>query len=67
MVMTSTTKIIIKATTNFHTVTAGLSGESITTIGPITCLCFGSAPDVATLRFVAQVLCCAEHPVWQLK
>jgi hypothetical protein len=66
--MISTTKIIT-TTTNFHTVMAGLSGESITTIGPITCFCFGSAPDsfVATLRFVILVLCCAERPVWQLK
>jgi hypothetical protein len=65
MMMTTTITTVI----NFHTVTAGLSGESITTIGPITCFCSGSAPDafVATLRFVPLVLCCAERPVWKLK
>jgi hypothetical protein len=50
-------------------VTAGLSGESVTTTGPITFFCFGSAPDAffATLCFVALVLCCVECPVWELK
>jgi hypothetical protein len=70
--MITTIAIIV---TNFHTVTAGLSGESIITIGPVTCACSGSAPDafvatsrsVATLCFLALVFCRVERPVWKLK
>jgi hypothetical protein len=70
MVMTSSSAAItIIIVINCHTVTAGLSGESTITIGPITCLCFGSASDafVAAPRFVAPVLCRLERLVWQLK
>jgi hypothetical protein len=53
-------------TNNVHTVTAGLSGESVTRIGPITCFCIGSASDafVSTPCFVALVLCRVKRPVW---
>jgi hypothetical protein len=54
---------------NVHTVAAGLSGESVMTTRSMTRFCFDNAFDafVATLCFVALVLCRVERPVWQLK